>query len=86
MSELGNLEWNNGITGMHRFIYTLSPENQILLHANNKGADQTAYLCSLFSVFVIDYLGSLIAPFARGKISLLLLVSVAKQARMCLTL
>ena len=70
MSELGNLEWNNGITGM-------SPENQILLHANNKGADQTAYLCSLFSALVTDFLGSLIAPLARGKISFLLLVSVA---------
>ena len=39
-------------------IWALTRETLTLLLVNNKGADQTAHLCSLISAFVIRYLRS----------------------------
>ena len=45
-------------------------ESLTLLHANNKGTDQTAHLRSLISVFVIGFLESIIAKLAPRKVSI----------------
>ena len=55
---------------MHVIIkWASSRENQILLHAKNKGADQPAHLCSLISTFVIRSLPNTMAKLATCKIS-----------------
>ena len=48
----------------------MSWENQFMAYANNKGADQPAYLCSLISAFFIHCLHSQIGKFALGLLSL----------------
>ena len=45
-------------------LWTLSQENLILLHVNNKGAYQPAHLRSLISAFVVCYLESIVAKRA----------------------
>ena len=52
----------------------------VAMHANNKGVDQPAHPCSLISIFVIRYLESATVKLAPCKISIFLLVSVARQA------
>ena len=49
-----------------------------LLHVNNKGADQTAHLCSLISALVFHYLESRLSKLATDKILSCLLVFVAE--------
>ena len=51
-----------------------------MLYANNKGADQSAYPCSLISAIVVRYLDSIIPLHAIAEISRPHLVSVAEQA------
>ena len=53
-----------------------------LVHANNKGADQTAHMCSLLSAFVIRFLEGIITDLAACKISIHLLVSVAEKTEL----
>ena len=50
------------------------------LHANNKGADQTAHMRSLISAFVIRYLEGIEFKLPLFKISIFELVSVADEA------
>ena len=52
-----------------RPIWSLLPENLILLHVNNKGTDQPAHSRSLISAFVIHFLKSIIAKHETCKIS-----------------
>ena len=54
--------------------------------ANNKGADQPAHLRSLISTFVIRLLKSIISKPAASKILIFMLVPVAEQAGLNLTL
>ena len=54
--------------------------------ANNKGADQPAHPRSLSSAFVICVLESTISKLATSEISIFLLVPVAEQATLNLTL
>ena len=54
--------------------------------ANNKVADQPAYLRSLISAFVIPLLESIISKLATREISIFLLVSVAKETGLRLVL
>ena len=55
------------------------------LHANNKGADQTAHPLNLISAFVIRYLESIITKLTMCKISRFYLVYVAEQAGLMVT-
>ena len=59
--------------------------NPGLLHANNKGADQTAHTRSLISACVIRFCKSIVSELTTRKISIHQLVSVAEQAGMSLT-
>ena len=70
------------------FIYACAmPESLTLLNTNNKGADQTAYLRSLVSAFVIRSLDIMIAEAAVCQNSIFLkLVAVAEQAKLSLNL
>ena len=54
--------------------------------ANNTGAEQPTHQCSLISAFVISVLESTISKLATSEISFSLLVSVAEQAGLNLTL
>ena len=56
------------------------------MFANNKGADQSAHPCSLFSVFVICFLESIISGLATNEISMVKIVSVAVQAGLSIAL
>ena len=51
----------------------------VIVHGNNKGADLTAHLRSLLSVFVIRILERLIAQPDEHRGSILLLASVAQE-------
>ena len=53
---------------------------------NNKGADKPAHPCSLISAFVIHSLEDIISRLAWSEISNFLLVSVAEQAGLNLSL
>ena len=58
------------ITGLsYKTIWTLWRETLILLHAKDKGADQTVHKPRLISTFVISFLESLIYKLATCKIS-----------------
>ena len=50
-----------------------------MAYANNKDADQSAYLRSLISAFAVHFLHSLIPIVSKSKIARLQLVSVAEQ-------
>ena len=52
----------NSVCGKQKPL--ISIVNLHLLHANNKGADQPAYLRSLISSFVIGYLESITSKLA----------------------
>ena len=45
-------------------------EDQTLLHANNKGADQPAHMCSLISAFVIHILEIIQSKLDTKEISI----------------
>ena len=62
-----------------------SRENLVLLHANNKGADQPGHPHSLIIAFDIHSLESIIAKLAAFKISRFYLVSVAEQSGLSFT-
>ena len=47
----------------------LLQENLILMHVNNKSADQAAYVCSLISTFIVHSLESIIAELDTCEIS-----------------
>ena len=70
------------------FIYDVkwasSWENLLLPYANNKGADQPAYLRSLISPFVARCLDSIIPLVFISEISSFYLASVAAQASLSL--
>ena len=53
---------------------------------NNKGADQPAHLSSLISSFVVHLLESIIPKLAASETSISLLVLVAEQSGLSLTL
>ena len=55
---------------MTYFVWALTQEKKILLHVNNKGADQTAQLRSLISAFVVRTLvtDSMMVKLATHKI------------------
>ena len=53
--------------------------------ANNKGADQPAYLDNLISTIVICLLESIISKLAISEISIFLVVAVAEQAGLGMT-
>ena len=53
-------------------------------YANNKGADQPAQPCSLFSAFVVCCLDSIIPLVSISKISSLYIASEAVQAGLSL--
>ena len=67
-----------------KLIWVGTPET--LLHMNCKGAEQPAFLCSLISAFVIDFLESLISKLASCQISILKLDSKAEHFGLNLTL
>ena len=50
-------------------IWATSWENLFMPYANNKGADQPAYPCSLISTFVVRCLDSIIPLLAIAEIS-----------------
>ena len=52
------------------YKFATSLENMIVLHANNKGADQPAYPRSMISVFVIRPRESMIVKVATCQIAL----------------
>ena len=56
----------------------------LISYANNKGADQTAHLCSLISAFIVRCLDSIISVDSIANISRLYLAYVAAQAGLCL--
>ena len=66
----------------HAVIWAFWRENLILMHANNKGADQPVHPHSLISTFVILPLVAcdIVSKLASCEIPILLLVSVAEQA------
>ena len=66
--------------------WATSGENLFMPHANNKVADQPALPRSLFSVFAIRCLDSIIPQVSISEISSLSLVSVAEQAGLNLTM
>ena len=53
---------------------------------NNKGADQPAHPCRLFSTFVIRPLESIIYKLATGEITVFWLVPVAEETGLSLAL
>ena len=53
-----------------------------VVHANNKGADQTAHVRSLRNAFVVRFLERIITNLAACKISIYLPVSVAKHTEL----
>ena len=53
---------------------------------NKTGADQPAHLRSLISAFVIRFLENFICKLATGEISIFLIVSVAEENGLNLTL
>ena len=59
----------------------------LMTYANNKGADQPAYSCSLISPFAVCCycLDCMICIFVISKVSRLRLASVAEQAGLNLT-
>ena len=54
--------------------------------ANNKVADQPAHLRSLINAFVIRFLKSIVSRIATNEISVFLLVSVAEETGLSITL
>ena len=54
--------------------------------ANNKGADRPGHQGRMISAFVIRLLESIISKLATGKISIFLLVSVATETNLRITL
>ena len=56
----------------------------LMLYANNKGADQTAWMRSLISALVVRCLDSVMTLLSVTKISSLMLASEAAQAGLCL--
>ena len=66
-------------------IWATSWENLFMPYANNKGADQPAYLRSLIRAFFVHCLDSIIPLDSISKISSPYLSSVAAQAGLCLT-
>ena len=66
-------------------IWATSWENLFLPYANNKGADQPAYLCSLIRAFIFHCLDSLVPLVSIPKISSFKLASVGEQAGLRLT-
>ena len=54
---------------MTYFIWALTQENLIMLHVNNKGADQHAQLHGLISAFVVLSLVRMMAKLATHKIN-----------------
>ena len=57
----------------------------LVSYANNKGADQPAYLRSLISAFVVRCLDSVMSLVSVTKISSPMLASVAEQASLSRT-
>ena len=55
-------------------------EYPTFLHANTKGADQPAHLCSLVCDFVVRYLANIMAKLDTCTILIFSLVSVAGLA------
>ena len=74
---------------MTYFIWALDARKLILLHVNNKGADQTAQqLCSLISTFVVLSLVRMMAKLTTHKIIDILasLCSCAGWFKLCLVI
>ena len=70
---------------LHRlslYNWSTSRESPILLKANYKGADEPGHLRSLVSAFILRYLERIIDKLSVYAWSILLLVSVAQQARL----
>ena len=61
-------EWVTG-WDFQLMIWALTRLNLTLLHVNNKGRDQPAYLRRLISSFVIHLLEGIIAMLATCKVS-----------------
>ena len=55
--------------GKNMSIWATSWENLFMQYVNNKGADQTAHLCSLISAFAVHCLNSIIPLLAITEIS-----------------
>ena len=69
-----------------RITWASTRENLSLGFVNNIGADQPVHPRSLISTFVFYFLESIISKLAMNEISIFLLVSVAEQAGLNLTL
>ena len=67
-AKLKNITVHGNFEIIHGIIWTMLQENQILLNANNKNADQPAHPCSLTSTFVIHSWLSKIFILASYKI------------------
>ena len=72
--------------GNARYNMASSQETLILLHANNKCADQPTHSRILISIFVIDFLESMLVKLVLCKISIVYLFSLAKQTGLGFTL
>ena len=68
-----------------KYMQISSQENWILLHLNNKGADQTACRRSLICTFVICSPESIVVKLDTNRISIFQLVSVAGMTGLSLT-
>ena len=77
---------NKILAKISEFTLWASRENQTLLPANNKGADQHAHPRSLISGFIIHWLESIVGKLGSRNISIPQLVLVAQQACLSLTM
>ena len=64
----------------------MDPEGVQGVCTNNKGADQPVHPRRLISAFVIPFLERIISKLATSKSSIFLLVSIAEQSGLNLTL
>ena len=83
--KIGQKEERYTLHRLSLYNWSTSRESQILSKANNKGADEPRHLRSLISAFNLHYLESIVDKLSLCKCSILLIVSVAQQARFSLT-
>ena len=71
-------------TSLHK--YGPQHEKTCLRGLRKKGAEQPTHPCSLISALVIHLLENIISTLATGELSIFLLVSVAEETGLSLTL
>ena len=82
---IGQKEERYTLHSISFYNWSTSRESLILLKANNKSVYQPRHLRSLISAFILRNLERIIDKLSLCKCSILLLVSVAQQARLSFT-